>query len=90
MGNRIGGKLMMDKYAKILELAQHLIADLEHRIALNYEDDDCTSCFVQGLEEALEDFDMVYDALKQAVHEDIMDEIVNSDTRPAPGQMKLL
>jgi hypothetical protein len=80
----------MNKYAKILELARHLIAHLEHRIALNYEDDDCTSCYVQGLEEAVEHFDTVYDALKKAVHEDTMDELVNSDTRPAPGQMKLL
>jgi hypothetical protein len=80
----------MNKYAKILELARHLIAHLEHRIALSYEDDDCTSCYAQGLEEAVEHFDTVYDALKQAVHEDAMDEIVNSDTRPAPGQMKLL
>lgn len=81
---------MNDKYKSILADMAQVISDLESQIISGFDGDDCTQCYTDGIEVAKYAFDDVYDALKKAITDDEIADIMSNHIVASPEQKKLL
>lgn len=81
---------MNNKYQTTLNEINFAIETIEHSILLSYEDDECTECYVQGLEECLEAMSHVREVILFAYKDAEIENTLSKVIVVPEGQLRLL
>lgn len=74
---------------EIRTIAKSCNAEIEKKIYFAWEDDECTQCYKQGVEDALEQINHLLDTIETAYQKHKQEEIFKSEVIPQEGQLKL-
>jgi len=79
----------MDDIKLIYERLKATRKAIENRIYFAYESDECTQCFRQGLEDALEECEWLFSTIEEVHARRVQDEKLTSKAEPSEGQLPL-